>query len=384
MIIYLITFGVSCFFFNLAVNGGTYYTTTQNIKAIRHESFYVYICLFLSALAPILLAAFRDDSVGTDLQTYGIIYWEMACDSPSFFVYLVSLAGLGGTEFGYSILNWLVSCFTKDIHYFFFVHQSIILLFLYAAIWKFRSKKSSVLVLLFYYLYAYNQSLSLLRQFIAITIIVYGSTFLFTDGKKKWFYIWAAFAILFHSSSVFAFLIPAIKYISIRYSKQLVVVYAIVLIGTIGLIIFYQSIIGFLIAYGFLPVKYEMYLDQEGFSSHKINLLVESAIFVANFFIIPRRTRSIIFFNYVQLLAFVCILLEMVGGIVEIAFRVVMYLILVYCLYAHKISNCRAVVNRTLLFYCFAATIMFIYIYSQMGVISSDTIPYTSALLGLK
>ena len=385
MIIYLVTFVLAILFFSLALSGSkTCSMSLQYIRVKKHDSAYVYLCLLLSASFPILLAAFRDDSVGTDLQTYGIIYWEMACDSPSFFVYLISLAGLGGTEIGYSILNWVVSCFTKDIHWFFFVHQSIVLFFLYAAIWKFRNKNSSVFVLLFYFLYAYNLSLSLLRQSIAITIVLYGSTYLFSDGKKKWFYICVVLATLFHNSSVFAFLIPAIKYISIRYSKKLVGVYAIVFIGTIGLIYFYQSIIGSFIAYGLLPVKYEMYLDQEGFSSHKINLLVESSIFVANFFLIPRKTRSVIFFNYVQLLAFVCILLEMVGGIVEIAFRVVMYLILVYCLYAHNISNCRAVVNRTLLFYCFAATVMFVYIYSQMGVISSDTIPYTSAILGIK
>ena len=79
MIIYLVTFVLAILFFSLALSGSkTCSMSLQYIRVKKHDSAYVYLCLLLSASFPILLAAFRDDSVGTDLQTYGIIYWEMA------------------------------------------------------------------------------------------------------------------------------------------------------------------------------------------------------------------------------------------------------------------------------------------------------------------
>lgn len=365
MYIYLIAFILSAAFMNAATKCG--------------GKFFSRINLSISFLIPVLLAAFRDDDIGTDLYTYGIYYWDLACNSNSFTQYVLSLSALESAEIGYSALNFIVSRISTDIHYFFFVHEAVIMVFVFATIWKLKDSINPTLVLLFFYFYEYNLFLSMLRQALAIVIVLYASTFLFYTNRKKCFFVFVAIAMLFHNSVVLALLLPVIKYVIEKFRNKINLMYLTSLVLTFIMMLYFTYVMNWLVGHGLVSSKYEMYTDQEGFKSHKINLLLEFIIVLSNYFLLPNTRRGA---NYylIQYMAVFCILLEFMGGVVEIATRVVMYFLSIVSFYSYQLTDSRNIYQRLMLVYVIFGFVLFLYM-SDLG--NAGTVPYTSKILGI-
>lgn len=375
MVIYLITFILSCLFFSFA-------TKTRGV--VR------FLWLSVSILIPSMLAGLRDESIGTDMGTYGISAWQEACCSSSLENYILGLTiAKGSMEIGYLIMNWAVSRITNDIHFYMFFHQFFVLLFVLGAYWRLRKKIIPFMSLLIYFLFIYNMSLSMLRQMLAIAILMYGITYLLDNKKpkKRIFYGCCGFALLFHNSVIFIILIPLCKYLVSKFGKHMGVIYLCSIIGVIFIAVMYQSLLSSLMEYGIVSAKYEMYMDQEGYKSHKINLLVEAMLLGSMFIFIKlvrKENRDDQFCKLVQLLLLLSLCMELLGGIVETATRVVYYLILISCLY-FPLSSCDIRFKRYLsCAFCFSMLLMFVYVSLERGVVNADTIPYTSKILGIE
>lgn len=365
MHIYLIVFFLSAAFMNVAIKSGN--------KIISYSN------LLLAFLLPVLLAAFRDDDVGTDLYTYGIYFWDLACGASSFNQYVLSLSALGSTEIGYCALNWIVSRFSTDIHWFFFVHEALIMIFVFATLWKLRHCINPALVLLFFYFYEYNIFLSMLRQAVAIVIVLYASIFLFYTDRKRWFFVFVAFAMLFHNSVVLVVLLPVMKYLVEKFRNKINMVYLFSVIATLIAMTFFTYSINWLVGHGLVSSKYEMYAEQEGFNSHKINLVLEFVIVLSNYFLISKKRRGTDYY-LIQFMAIVCILLELMGGVVEIATRVVMYFLCIVAFYSYKLTDSRNTYQRLMSVYVVFSFVLFVYL-SNLGY--AGTVPYTSKILGI-
>ena len=342
------------------------------------------ITLVVAILIPVLFAAFRDETVGTDLKTYGILYWNIAgfTYSSSLTTYIQELEHWGNSETGYALMNWLVSIFTQDIHVLMFFHQFIIVVLIVWAIWRSQEKRLVSLVFLFYLLYQYNLSLSLLRQSIAVALSCLAVTYFFSNRKKFCILVFAA--MLFHNSAIFMFLLIFIDLLSKQFSKKIFTAYFVMIVSVVMIFVFYQIIVVQMIAIGLLPSKYMMYVNQIGFKIHKVNLVAEALIIVWTYFVVKKQNKQKPMFDFVQMLAVGSLMFELLGNIVETATRAVFYFLLTASLYAGQITNDVKQKRNLLLGYVVAVLLIFIYICSQVGVVNGNTIPYTSQILGIQ
>ena len=82
---------------------------------------YLFAVLFLLfVLFPSLVGGLRDETVGRDLQTYGIEWFYKAVYSRSFPLYIESVSN---PEYGYLLLNYVCGSITSNINFFFFITE---------------------------------------------------------------------------------------------------------------------------------------------------------------------------------------------------------------------------------------------------------------------
>ena len=158
----------------------------------------------LSIILPALLAGLRDLTIGADTGGYPIEIFDIACSSHSlsdciyevgFFVFC--------HDVGYISLAYLISAFTKDSFFFFFITNLIVnwgvFFFLYKA--KSLFQFSLWLGWLSYLFIFYNRTLNLSRQSIAIAIVLIAITYLW-DKKYIKYGVLTVIALSFHTSAI--------------------------------------------------------------------------------------------------------------------------------------------------------------------------------------
>lgn len=155
-------------------------------------------CLVYGAalLFPAILAGLRDVSVGTDMLVYGVPIFNSAVSANS-------LSDLVQTwdriELGYLWLNFFVASITKSHNYFFFLIMFLEVFFVFLSLIRWRKTVPVWLGMLIFYLLFYNDSLNLIRQYLALSIGFYGIQFIVV---RKYFIsiFWIVLASQFHSS----------------------------------------------------------------------------------------------------------------------------------------------------------------------------------------
>lgn len=169
--------------------------------------------MWIFALAmPIMMAALRAETVGTDMRVYVIPFYEKAVVSNTFEeLYSVFNFQLLSDP-GYFMLTWLCSRISEDYHVGLFFYELIIICFFYGALIRYKRaigiKISIPFAMLWFYLLCFNQSLNIVRQMIAVSIIFFATSFLF-ERKYRQYVIWSVLAVLMHSSAVISLAIGA-------------------------------------------------------------------------------------------------------------------------------------------------------------------------------
>lgn len=193
------------------------------------------ILIMVGLLIPSILAAFRDFSVGSDVNYYVVPFFNRAINSSSISSYIVST---GSNDIGYLLLNYVITRFTSDIKWLFFITELIIVTFIFCGTWKYRGDFSPVMSMLYFYLLFYNMTLSTVRQCIALSIVFFGlSTYISSQFSRKGLII-ASLCILlaytFHSTAIFAILLLMLSYLL---SKKNVNSYLFALMAVFGSVI---------------------------------------------------------------------------------------------------------------------------------------------------
>ncbi len=169
---------------------------------------YLFAVLFLLfVLFPSLVGGLRDETVGRDLQTYGIEWFYKAVYSRSFPLYIESVSN---PEYGYLLLNYVCGSITSNINFFFFITELLKMVLLGMTAIHFRKKIIAPLLVFSYMLYFYWLGLSMMRQSIALCICLYSMTYFF-DAKYWQFLLLCLIAYLFHNSA-FVFLGVGVMY----------------------------------------------------------------------------------------------------------------------------------------------------------------------------
>lgn len=336
---------------------------------------YLFAVLFLLfVLFPSLVGGLRDETVGRDLQTYGIEWFYKAVYSRSFPLYIESVSN---PEYGYLLLNYVCGSITSNINFFFFITELLKMVLLGMTAIHFRKKIIAPLLVFSYMLYFYWLGLSMMRQSIALCICLYSMTYFF-DAKYWQFLLLCLIAYLFHNSA-FVFLGVGVMYWikDIRFSF---------LINIAAILFLLTNSISIL-----------LYLSQTGLVKMELaDLYINSGVDI------PRTSLFLLFFCFgclyvsqkkegewdsvvkmLRLTLLYCLFFFIMSAFFEVAFRIAYYQMIVimvlmpWIFRQSKKNNGRRIcmsIYVLLFFY-------FYYVECQHGAV--DTIPYKSIIVGI-
>lgn len=221
---YIITFSLSLAFLYMSENKNKY------IKPIL---------VFAGLLIPSILAGIRDYTVGNDVLLYGNVWFEQATQFNSLIDYL-SKAHEYSIGIGYAFVNYIISRITYNNHFFYFIYELLQLTILYFALKKYENKISIAFAFAVYYFSYYNLSLSMLRQIMAMILILYSFRYL-DEGNNIKYILNIIVAYSFHSSAIVGIVLLPIK--RLIENKEMKTIFKVIIIASCLLIIlFYQQI----------------------------------------------------------------------------------------------------------------------------------------------
>lgn len=201
--------------------------------------------LFLAALPLILMAGYRDISVGSDTGAYPVQVYE---NRQNYEFNLIS-----SIEPLYSFLGYVVYKMNGDFNTLLLLTHSLIIGFFCIGFWRLRNTAPLWLMMFFFCFLFYNMSLQLSRQSVAVAIVFWGSTYLME--KRIWIFLGAiVIGILFHKSAVTAILLIPFYY---RESRKLQLL---MLFGSIAGLLFYNIFLSNLTSVQVFE-KYESYAE---------------------------------------------------------------------------------------------------------------------------
>lgn len=175
------------------------------------------LLIFLSALGPLLLSAFRY-GIGTDyFYTY----------IPQF--NLIANGGRSYYEYGFYLLNKIIALFTDNGQWLIIMTSTIFVLLVYHQLFRMAHNYALSLVI-FFLSYNYFVSLNNIRQSLASAILLLAIDALVRQNKRLLFVFWVVVAGLFHQISVIYLVILIIEKIS--FSS---IIYSVISVGMIGI-----------------------------------------------------------------------------------------------------------------------------------------------------
>lgn len=227
----------------------------------------LYIC---ALLLPALLAGLRDYSIGTDVLVYGNAWFRLAVRSEDFWGYFNHVRS-GGSGLLYALFNYIISRVFDSPHVFYFFWMLAELTLVFLAAKRLEDVVDVPFAMLTYYLLFYNTSLNILRQSMAMIIILFG----YDDIRKNRVFrygILVVVAMLFHASGIVGLALYVLHFILQRRLKKLWKFFAILCCGMAAVLC--TKIAEWILQLGILGARYAHYLtDIEG-SAGRFNRIV--------------------------------------------------------------------------------------------------------------
>jgi len=182
-------------------------------KRLKKRSFYNigdYLLATSIILIPSILAGCRDYNVGTDVYVYALNIFGLVDENMPWTDVIKSNTGtmLDSLEIGYIIIAWIGHFLSDDPHILLFLTSLFIGFFVFASLSRMRNY-CSIFVGEFVYLFCcYNETLNMMRQAMAMVMIIYATTFLLTKEKSIIkFIVTFVLAYFFHHSAVIGLMI---------------------------------------------------------------------------------------------------------------------------------------------------------------------------------
>ena len=320
MLFYLITFSISLL---AAEEADQYYEDRTKY----------YIFSFIAVLPLILLASVRDHTVGSDTDFYHIPVW---IKSVYFHGTFEELNSMSTQEGGYIFINYLISRFTQNIFFLFLVLYSFVFIPFYVVAFKFRKMASPVLILFFFYFLFYNESLSTVRQAVAMSLAMLGLVCLI-QKKYYWTIIYLLIAFSFHVSTILMLIFPLI-YKTIKNVKLLNHPYLYFSFAIIAYLVFTftDEIISLLISSNIIDAKYIVYTSENdtfeaGLNKTYLIMKIAILLYVMIVFIFRKRYKKLVQFSLI--VASLDLGMTMLGEINFHLIRLTLYPRLMSCLY---------------------------------------------------
>lgn len=319
---------------------------------------------------PTMFAALRSINIGNDLAGYGISEFANAVLQPNILTYF----GESRNEPGYLVLNYVCARVTDDIHFFLGVHHFILVSFVVLTTEKSRDNSTAYFIFLFYLFFMYTFTLSGLRQAVSIFALLYATVFLLERRLIPYFLL-VVFAQSFHSSSIIALIVPVMYFACKKFNSKFVYI-GIVAFVILAFMFFRSSWGGIILT---VSDKYQKYLGQTTYTSHKADLVLYGGMFVLTFLFKLKNSEKLM---WVRTNLVLCLGFVLLGSIFETANRVV------YNLYATSwilyLSLFDRVYTRKCVYNIVVGLIVMRFVYLALKGYLVGVIPYESDVLGIK
>ena len=248
MILYIITFVLSVLCFEIGIR-----RLDDNEELVPTS----YLWIGLSMAFPVFLAALRSENIGDDVTVYVIPTFDAVIDAESFLDAVDSLE----IEFLYIVLVYAAKFISTDLWSVLMLTELCIVIPFWLAFIKLRDKLNPTFALLVFYCVLYNHTLNMMRQSIALGLIILAVAYML-EKKKGWMLFWLLVAFGFHKSSVLGMALPVLYYFSHHYPLyQNFYLYLGVFLGFVFLASSFATLIVALIDYGILDLKYLIYTE---------------------------------------------------------------------------------------------------------------------------
>ncbi len=170
--------------------------------------------MLLAILLPVFLAAFRHESIGTDVKVYVTPMVDAALQADNLTEFMSMRVDrtrlVSDFEIGFSFMAYVLVKVFGNLQAVLFAIQFAIVSLVAGGVYKFRKEFPTWQGMAVFYFMFYNVTLNAMRQWIAIGFLLYACYDLL-HGKKR-FFIWAGISALFHTSGIlfgFAFYLLA-------------------------------------------------------------------------------------------------------------------------------------------------------------------------------
>ncbi|MBR4327131.1 MAG: EpsG family protein [Bacteroidales bacterium] len=339
------------------------------------------IFLVLSITIPSVVAGCRDMAIGTDTEGY-MFYTYLECKISNG---LMETFRATSIEKLYTTLMWIACRLVDDFNFCLFATHLVLLSFIYKALNSLNTLP--VFSLLCFYLCFFNETLNIIRQYLALAVCLFSTCYLIERKYLKVLF-WVGISYLFHHSSLVFLILVGTFFVSKKnnfFSKT----YVKYLVCFVLLIVFFNfyNIILQLSDTGIIEEKYmTRYATNDVYkASFPLSLFCIDVFNFVMFILLRNRVQLsmhkdgfVVFSEYILLLsALSCFL----GLISVFAVRLGLYFRFVGVLYCipHMLKSVRMWNVRILIgFYIFYWYM--VYIIADL----SNTYPYTSSLLGIE
>ena len=326
------------------------YTKANN----KDVSFTIKIICFAILFIP---AALRYE-VGTDYNSYHIIFDN------------INQRNIITVEPGFVLLNKLVYYLTFSCQGVFFLAS----LFTYFFIFYANDKKTSLYLFSFYIFY-YTFSFNIVRNMMAISVVIFGFVQLFHDKKKVGF-LFILIALLFHSSAIFYVPVYLLAIFWKNLSKRKILLFAILLI------FLSRNIDKILEVITSVNGKYSHYLLYGNFMSESqtnsgLGVILRFTMLFMSYLITDERKMSPIEFRVQSLLFLALLLADLFCLKVNIFGRLVVCFYLYYIFFFRNFSF-KSNSSHLVLITKISIFVYYFFFFFVMGLLTNqnDPIPY--------
>ena len=219
------------------------------------------MCVFLALIIPSALAGLRDYTIGADVLNYGNFWFEKAAASNTIDVYLYS-ANRQSIGVGYAVLNYIVSRYTDNPHWFYFVLALLEMILLYKAIEPYKDKVDVGFAFALYFLFYYNDTFNNLRQIPAMLILLFSYRYIEKKQIVR-FLICVIFAFTFHVTAIIGVLLyPIFIFTESKFKK---IYNILIIVGLMIIIVWFSNIVEFFASSGIISGgRFSTYTSGDG------------------------------------------------------------------------------------------------------------------------
>jgi hypothetical protein len=372
MLIYLFTFFISLCFFYLAE------------KTAKSKKLFLTFC-FLGILSTSMLAGFRNIEVGVDVKLYVTFAFDYAkIRSLPMYLSLFSNSALFYTSIW--IITKLFHSIVASLFFIEFFIEFFVLLSLLKSFKK-ESKYHIWIGMLVYYLVFYNYSLNLMRQLMALSVLLFALQYYLLENKALKYFFVTLIAILLHNTALIGFILFFVyrlhSYIKRNGFRKRFILNCSIFFTVILLIVFIRNYIHF---FGNLVSSLENFLSSTLSLDGTINAWFLFALIIIWGFILERifkkRISEYSFYKFTQMLG---LLIFTVNFLINNAYRISFYFLFPVIVYYPYVLEEDIVIERKGILLKTSSIVFLLFFWFVMFALwnANNTIPYTSKVLGI-